>query len=234
MIPAHVPKLAESTNGEIEKMKRILLIDDHAIVRRGLRNEIEENLGKMHFGEAESVSEARTALESDIPWDLALLDIGLQKENGLELLGEFVRIEPPRFLVFTHFPAQELGLKAMQLGAYGYVAKTDPPDQIILAIKQVLAGKKYITDSMATQLVLEIGRPQPQDLPHERLSRRELQLMKLIAQGKSQKEAADVMGLNIKTIGTYHTRILLKTRLASDVDVAHYALRHSLIVPAAA
>ena len=87
---------------------------------------------------------------------------------------------------------------------------------------------------MATQLVVEIGRPQPQDLPHERLSRRELQLMKLIAQGKSQKEAADVMGLNIKTIGTYHTRILLKTRLASDVDVAHYALRHNLMVPAAA
>ena len=127
----------------------------------------------MHFGEAESVSEARTALESDIPWDLSLLDIGLQKENGLTA----ERICPDRIskVLGRHpFPCPRVGVKAMQLRRYGYVSKTDPPDQIILAIKQVLAGKKHITDSMATQLVAEIGRPQPQDLPHERLSRREL------------------------------------------------------------
>ena len=216
-------------------MTRILLIDDHAIVRRGLRNEIEEHLGQMHFGEAESVSEARTALESDIPWDLAVLDIGFRKENGLDVLEEFaLSIKRTRFLVVTHFPGQEMGVRAMQLGAFGYVCKTDPPDQIIHAIKQVLAGKMYVPDSITMQLVTEMGRPRSQNLPHERLSRRELQLMKLLAHGESQKEAADVMGLNIKTVGTYHTRILQKTGLDSDVDIAHYAMRHNLIVLAPA
>jgi len=229
-----LPKLSRLIEGK-EKMTKILLIDDHAIVRRGLRNEIEEHLGQMHFGEAESVSEARTALESDIPWDLALLDIGLGKESGLDVLEEFaLSIKRTRFLVVTHFPGQEMGVKAMQLGAFGYVCKTDPPDQIIQAIKQVLAGKKYVPDSIIMQLVTESGRLQSQDLPHERLSRRELQLMKLLAHGESQKEAAAVMGLNIKTVGTYHTGILRKTGLASDVDIAHYALRHNLILAPAA
>jgi len=210
-------------------MKRILIVDDHAIVRRGIQNEIEEHLGNMHFGEASNVKEARTVLKADTRWDLVLLDIGLEKQSGLDLLEELDFLTSSiSFLIVSHFPAQELGVRAMQLGARGYFCKTDPPEKLILAIKQVLDGKKYITENLAMALAAEVCRKT--GLPHELLSRRELELLKLLAHGKSQKEAAEHMGLNIKTVSTYHVRLMQKMKLNTDVDLTRYALRHNLVL----
>jgi len=209
----------------------VLIVDDHAMIRRGFRNTIEEQLGEMHFKEVGSLKEARAALKSG-DWDLVILDLNLQGGSGLELLEEFGHLDSPRFLVVTQYPDEEYGVKAIQLGARGYICKTASPDEMIGAVKKVLNGGKHITDNVVVLLVNEINRKDPagSQIPrHERLTARELELLKMLAVGKSQKEIASETNLSVKTVSTYHRNLLRKMRVQSDAVLAGYAIHYKLV-----
>jgi len=175
----------------LRKMKRILIVDDHAIVRRGIQNEIEEHLGNMHFGEASNVKEARTVLKADTRWDLVLLDIGLEKQSGLDLLEEL------DFLTSTHkffdcepLPCSRVGGQGDAVGCAGVFLQNRSSRKTYSGDQAGAGRQKYITENLAMALAAEVCRKT--GLPHELLSRRELELLKLLAHGKSQKEAASI------------------------------------------
>ncbi len=212
-------------------LRSMLIVDDHAMIRRGFRNAIEEQLGKMHFKEVGSLEEARAALKSG-DWNLVILDLNLQGGSGLELLEEFGGLDFTRFLVVTQYSDDEYAAKAIQLGACGYICKTASPDEMIGAVQKVLNGGKYITDDVVFLLVNEIKRKDPTDstVPrHERLTTRELELLKMLAVGKSQKEIAHEINLSVKTVSTYHRNLLRKMRVQSDAVLAGYAIHYKLV-----
>lgn len=209
-------------------MTRVLIADDHEIVRRGLREILASHLGRLAFGEAGNAAEAiRLLIQKD--WDLALLDINMPGRSGLEVLEEARRVRPRLpVLVLTSYPEKEFAVRAFKLGAAGYITKQEASDQLIAAVQRVLAGGKYVTPSLAERLATHLGDELPA-APHETLSQRELQVFRLVALGKSLKEIATELALSEKTIATYRARITEKTGLASSVEIARYALKQRLV-----
>lgn len=209
-------------------MTRVLIADDHELLRRGLRDLLEGRLGQVTIGEACDAAEA-TRLLIDKDWDLALLDINMPGRSGLEVLEDARRLRPRLpVLVLTSYPEEEFAVHAFRLGAAGYITKQEAADQLITAIQRVLAGGKYVTASLAERLAASLGDPGTQ-APHELLSQRELQVLRLIALGKSVKEVAAELALSEKTVATYRTRITDKTGLGSNVEIARYALKKGLV-----
>jgi DNA-binding NarL/FixJ family response regulator len=209
-------------------VRRILIADDHAILRKGLKETIEEELGETTFGEA---SNGREVLEHvrEQRWDLVLLDIGMEGRSGLEVLEE-VRSAKPQLpvLILSMYPEAQFAVRALRLGAAGYINKQSAPEELVLALKKVLLGGRYISASLAEHLANEVqgGTPKAR---HDALSNRELQVMRLIASGKSLKEIADELCISVKTVGTYHTRLLGKLAMKSDVELTRYALLNKLV-----
>jgi two-component system invasion response regulator UvrY len=209
-------------------VKRILIADDHAIVRKGLKETLEEELGELIFGEA---SNGREVLEQiwRQKWDLVLLDIGMEGRGGFEVLQE-IRKARSRLpvVIISMYPEAEFGARALKLGAAGYLNKQSAPDELVKAVVKVLSAGRYITpalaESLAAQLQGESDRPK-----HESLSNRELQVMRLVASGKTLKEIADELSISVKTVGTYHTRLLAKMDMRSDVELTRYALLNKLV-----
>lgn len=209
-------------------MTRILIADDHEILRRGLREILASHFGKWTVGEARDATEAiRLLIQED--WDLALLDINMPGRSGLEVLEEARRLRPKLpVLVLTSYPEKEFAVRAFRLGAAGYITKQEASDQLIVAVRRVLTGGKYVTASLAEHLATHLGED-GQIAPHESLSQRELQVFRLIALGKSIKEIAAELALSEKTIATYRARITTKTGLSSNVEIARYALKQRLV-----
>jgi DNA-binding NarL/FixJ family response regulator len=209
-------------------MIRVLIVDDHEIVRRGLKQVLLDEFLEIEFGEAEN---ARTALEllSIGSWQIILLDINIPGRDGLELLGEIKRRRPDLpVLVVSGYFEDEFAIQAFKLGASGYLNKRTASDEVIAAVRKVIAGRKYVSATLAEKLAEILGGDAPQE-PHESLSDRELQVLRLVASGRSIKEISAELALSEKTIGTYRMRIAKKLSLSSNVDLTRYALKHRLV-----
>lgn len=205
---------------------RALLVDDHEIVRRGLKHLLAEEFSIATFGEAASAAEARGLLV-DGGWDLVLIDINLPGGNGLELLKEIASMSPrPAALVLSSHPDQEFAVRSLKLGADGYLTKDSLADEMVAAVKKVLAGGKYVSSALAETLATAIGAGE--GYAHEMLSVRELEVLRMVAMGMTIKAIAAELSLSEKTIATYRTRLSRKLGLSTNVDLARYALKHGL------
>ncbi len=189
---------------------RILLVDDHEIVRRGLRQLLAETWPQAEFGEVGRLPAAREAL-SRHDWDLVLLDINLPDGSGLDLLSE-ARERCPRaaVLVLSSYPEQEFAVRAFKLGAAGYLTKASVAEEMLVAARRVLQGGRYVSAALAEHMAAVLG-PGHQQAAHETLSPRELAVLRSVAQGRSIKEIAAELSLSDKTVATYRSRISEKT-----------------------
>jgi two-component system, NarL family, invasion response regulator UvrY len=209
-------------------MKRILIADDHAIVRKGLKETLQEEVGPMEFGEAANGPQILQQIHEQT-WDLVLLDIGLEGRSGLEVLEEIRKLKPKvPVLMLSMYPEGEFAVRALKLGAAGYLSKQTASEELVGAVKKVLDGGRYVSPALAERLAAQMQRDDTKP-PHDRLSNRELQIMRLVASGKSLKEIAEALSISVKTVGTYHTRILGKMGFKSDVEITRYALLNKLV-----
>lgn len=209
-------------------MLKVLIADDHTVVRHGLKEILTRELGKIKIAEARDAREATALLTKD-KWDLVLLDINMPGRSGLEVLNDARQLCPTAaVLVLTAFPEKEFAVRAFKLGAAGYLNKQSAFDELLTAVKHVLGGKKYVTTSLAEILASNLGAEQKQ-VPHETLSNRELQVLRMIAAGRTLKEIANELSLSEKTVGTYRMRITEKMQLANNVELTRYALQHQLV-----
>jgi two-component system invasion response regulator UvrY len=207
---------------------RVLIADDHTIVREGLKQILAET---PDMSVVEEASNGQDALDKAIQVDpdVVLLDISMPGRSGLDILKQ-LKTERPKVavLVLSMHSEEQYALRALKAGASGYLTKESAPDKLIEAIRVVSHGRKYISFSVAEKLAynLELGEEKP---PHENLSDREYQVMCMIASGKTVKEIADELALSVKTISTYRTRILEKMGLRNNAALTHYAIQNRLV-----
>lgn len=207
---------------------RLLLIDDHKVVRRGLMSIIAEHFPEAAFGEANS-SQAALEMIYASRWDLVLLDINLPGRNGLDVLAEIKAVSAETaVIVISAYSEEDFAIRALKGQAAAYLTKGCVADELVPAMRKALAGGRYVTASLAEKLAASLGRDL-QGAPHESLSNRELQVLRLVAVGRTLKEAASEMKLSQKTVGTYRARIAEKMGLSTNVELARYALQHRLV-----
>ena len=209
-------------------MLRILITDDHAVVRRGLEQVLEEEFDKVVFGEAQNTREMIEHLQKKT-WDVVILDITLPGRSGLEVLEELKLTHPNLpVLVLSMHPEDQYGIRVLKSGASGYMTKESAPDEIVMAIKKILRGGKYVSPSLAERLAfnLEVNREKP---AHEALSDREYEVMLMIAAGKTLTEIAQKLDLSIKTVSTYRSRILKKMKMENNAELIRYAIKNQLV-----
>lgn len=207
---------------------KVLIVEDHALIRRGLSEVMREAFKSLEVGEASNFRAAFELVDST-DWDIVLLDINIPGRSGLELLEITKRRRPSTpVLVLSIYPEEEFAIRSFRMGASGYVSKSASTDELLAAIRKLLSGGKYVTPSLAEKLAVALGTTIETTL-HENLSPRELQVMLQVARGKSIKEIAGEMGLSHKTVATYRARITEKTGLSTDADLARYAMRSKLV-----
>lgn len=209
-------------------MIRIVIVDDHAILRRGLSQIIAENDDMQVVGEAETSSEALRLLREK-PCDVVLLDVSLPDRNGVETL-KLARRELPklRVLMLSMHPENQYAVRALKAGAAGYLNKQSAPSQLVTAIRQVHRGGKYVTPAVAEELANSIGDDADQPLHHS-LSIREYQTLCLIASGKTLTEIGQQMSISVKTVSVYRARIMEKMRLKNNAELTHYAIKNQIV-----
>lgn len=207
---------------------KVLIADDHIVVREGLKHIIEGHYSPVIFGEAHDGTHALELIWKE-EWDLALLDIQMPGRDGLDVLREAKR-ERPRMpvLILSGSSEEEYAVRSVRDGASGYIGKDAPVEEFLLAVSEALAGRCYLTPAVAQRLAREVAAPSDRPV-HEKLSDREYQVMKMLASGKSVKEVAANLSLSVKTVSTYRTRILEKLGLTSNVDIARFAMRAGLV-----
>lgn len=207
---------------------RILIADDHAVFRRGLRETLSEAFPKISFGEAKTARETLELVHRQ-DWDVIILDISMPGKSGLDILDDLRRSRPRvPVLLLTMHPEQQFARRALKAGAAGYLTKDSVPDELKEAIKKIVAGGRYVSATLAEKLAVDLR--QGTDMPvHELLSDREFQVLRMIASGKSVKEVADELSLSVKTVSTYRSRILEKTGMKTNADLIRYALQTQLV-----
>src|SRR5437870_6021040 len=200
-------------------MKRVLIVDDHAVVRNGLKKLLEDQPDEIAFGEAETASEA-IAFVREQDWDIVILDISLGGgRNGLDTLKELKQIRPRlRVLILTMHAEEQYARRSFRSGAAGYTTKDSPRAELIRAVSKVMEGGKYVSPALAEKLVAYLGNDTDRP-PHETLSDREFQVMRLIASGKTVSEIAELLSLSDKTISTYRARILEKMEMKTSAEL---------------
>lgn len=209
-------------------MIRILIADDHAILRRGLKEILERELEGAVCGEAADAQQTLAQVQSQ-NWDLMILDVTMPGRSGLDVLSDLKRLRPKLpVLVLSMHPEDQLGKRALKAGASGYMNKESAPEELIKAIRKVLAGGRYVSPALAEKLAVDLGWPEERYL-HERLSDRELEVLQMIASGKTISQIADELHLAVTTIGTYRTRILEKMEMTTTTDLIRYALGNKLV-----
>ncbi len=208
---------------------KILIVDDHPVVREGLKQILHSGVSEpVVIDEAGSAREAFTKIAQD-GYDVVLLDISLPDRNGLATLVDLKKMEPDlRVLVITVHPEEQYAVRTIRAGAHGYLTKDAASDELVAAVKAVMLGRRYITESLAEKLAsaLETKAEKPK---HELLSNREYQVMCMLASGKKLSEIAREMMLSVKTVSTYRSRILTKMGMKSNAELIHYALKHRLL-----
>jgi len=209
-------------------MLRALIADDHAIVRRGLKEILAEEFDVAGFGEASTASQVLELIHKQ-NWDILVLDITMPGRSGLEVLKE-VKHEHPQLpvLVLSMHPEDQFAIRTLKAGAAGYMTKENAPDELIKAIRKVLSGGKYVSPSLAEKLAAELA-TDGEKPPHEILSDREYQVMQMIASGKTVRVIAHELSLSVKTISTYRARILEKMKMKNNAELIHYVLSNHLV-----
>jgi len=209
-------------------MIRILIADDHAILRQGLKQIIMDAFSPVVFGVAANVDETLARLR-DESWDVLILDISMPGRSGFEVLDEVRRLAPKLpVLVLSSTPEDQLGLRAIRAGAAGYLNKQTAPELLVDAVKKLRAGGRFISPGLRARLASEPKRQLEKTGP-ESLSTRELQVFQLTASGRTVKEIATELGLSAKTISTFRRRIFEKFAVKNDVELLHYAREHGLL-----
>jgi two-component system, NarL family, invasion response regulator UvrY len=207
---------------------KILIADDHEIVRRGLKELLADEFEDVRVGEARSAQETLEAVDKHA-WDMVLLDIKMPGRSGLEVLDELRKRHPKMpVVVISAFPQEEYALRAFKLGASAYISKESASDELFAALRKALAGGRYVTPVLAEKLAASLAGEGPLE-PHETLSDRELEVLRLVAAGKTIKEVAAELSLSEKTVATYRLRLSKKMGLATNVELARYALQHKLV-----
>jgi DNA-binding NarL/FixJ family response regulator len=207
---------------------RILLVDDHAVVRRGVRDILTESLGKVTFGEAAKPSEAIEQLQTS-DWDVVVLDISLPGRGGLDALREIKRLRPAvPVLVLSMHAEDHYALRALRAGAAGYVNKDSAAEDLAGAVRKVLAGGTHVSPTLAETLAKSLRSDSSRPV-HERLSDRELEVLRALAAGKTVKEIGVDLALSEKTVSTYRTRLLEKMQMRTNAELIQYALREGLV-----
>ena len=209
-------------------MTRILIADDHELLRRGLKGILAEAYRDLTVGEASDSAQTLNAAEKQ-PWDVVLLDINMPGRSGLDVLQDLKHRRPQMpVVVLSAFPERDYAIRAFKLGASGYVSKQSASGELLTAISKALAGGRYVTPILAEALAATVAGETPA-APHEMLSNRELQVLRMVALGKTLKEIAAELVLSEKTIATYRSRVSQKLGLSTNVELARYAVRHQLV-----
>lgn len=207
-------------------MVRILLVDDHAVVRRGIRAILEDQLHGASVAEADSGEEALTLLAQ--PFDAVVLDLSMPGRSGIDLLTEIKHRWPKLpVLIMSLHPEEHFAVRALRAGASGYLTKAAAPEALIDAVQKVTRGGKYISQAVAERMAADLGGRAP--VPHERLSDREFEVMRGIAEGASVSEIAARMHLSVKTVSTYRTRLLDKMSMSTNAELTRYAIQNGLV-----
>lgn len=209
-------------------MIRVILVDDHALIRRGLRETLTEAGDIEVIGEAGDYAELRSLMR-ERRCDVMLLDLNLPGRSGIDVLKTLADEDSQvRVVVLSQYPEDQYGIRALRNGAMAYLNKSADPARILEAVRTVAGGRKYLTPEIA-HLLLDTVTGKGEGAPHEQLSDRELQTLLLIASGKRLSEIADALMLSPKTVSVYRARVLEKLGVASNAELASYALRHKLI-----
>jgi DNA-binding NarL/FixJ family response regulator len=209
-------------------MVRILLVDDHAVVRDGIKRIFDERPGEAIFGEAASAQEALKLIREEL-WDVVVLDISLGGRNGLEVLKETKKIHPKLpVLILSMHSEEQYARRAFKAGASGYITKSSSRTEIVNSINKVIMGRKYVSPVFAEKLVVDIERG-IDGPPHAILSDREFEVMRLIGSGKTVTEIAEMLSLSDRTISTYRARILEKMKMKTNAELIRYVIENKLV-----
>jgi DNA-binding NarL/FixJ family response regulator len=207
---------------------RILIADGHAVVRKGVRQILADEFLGLTVGEASNRSETVSAVRNE-PWDLVILDLSMPGRGGLETLKELRELRPAlRVLIFSVHGEEQYAVRALRAGAAGYLAKSGLSDELVKAVRKITEGGRYVSAALAERLAAEVAAPGG-TAPHDTLSDRELQVLCLIASGKSVKEIAAALSLSVSTVSTYRARILEKMKMGSSAALTRYAVEHKLL-----
>jgi two-component system invasion response regulator UvrY len=211
-----------------QRMAKVLIADDHAVVRAGLRQFLEEDSSITEIGDASTGREALDALRSG-RWDLLILDINMPDRSGLDILSHIRAAGySTRVLVMSGLPERQYALNVLRAGARGYLSKEGAPDELLKAVRAILDGRRYVSPALAELLVSELDQDADKPL-HARLSEREFQVLCKLAAGRAVSDIAGELCLSVKTVSTYRTRVLDKMHLETNADLTTYALRNGLI-----
>ncbi|MDE2117254.1 MAG: response regulator transcription factor [Betaproteobacteria bacterium] len=208
---------------------KVLVADDHALIRKGLKQILDDTSDIRVTGEAETGMQA-IAMARDNQYDLALLDITLPDKHGIDVLTQ-MKLQCPGLpiLILSMHPDEQYAMRSIRAGAAGYMNKQSAPSQLVTAIRQVASGRKYISSALAEQLANGLTKDSQQEVSHQILSNREYQTLCLMASGKSLSEMADIMSLSAKTVSVYRARMLEKMGFKNNAEAVRYALNHHLI-----
>ena len=207
---------------------RALCIDDHAIFREGVKQILQQYDRQVKIGEA-ATARAAMELARASRWDIVLLDLSLPDRSGLQLLGDLKREQPDLpVVILTMHGDDEYAVRAVRGGASAYVTKESAPEELINALRKVMAGGRYMTPALAEKVAFAYASPSAYEKPHQSLSERELEILRLIGAGRSLKEIAAMLDLSVKSVGTYRSRVLEKMSLATNADLIRYVIEHQL------
>jgi two-component system, NarL family, invasion response regulator UvrY len=209
-------------------MRSVLVVDDHPLVRDGLKNVLREQVATTDIGEAATAADAsRLARERD--WDLAIVDISLAGRSGLDVVVELKALRPRMpVLVLSMHSEEQYARRAFRAGAAGYITKSTSRVELAQAIRRVAAGGRYVSPELAEQLATALDRG-TEGAPHTALSNREFEVMRLLGSGRTVTEIATILGISDKTVSTYRARILEKMRLRTNADLIRYLIENNLL-----
>jgi two-component system invasion response regulator UvrY len=209
-------------------MRRVLIVDDHEVVRDGVKRLLEEQPGAISCGEAGTPDEA-LGMALTAEWDAVVLDLSFNGKSGLEVLKELRQVRPRLpILVLTMHSEEQYARRAFKAGAAGFITKDSPRAELSKAIHKVMEGGKYLSPALAERLINDLERGVDRS-PDETLSDREFQVMRLIASGKTLSEIASLLSLSDKTISTYRARLLDKMGMRTNAELTHYAIQNKLV-----
>jgi two-component system invasion response regulator UvrY len=207
---------------------RVLIADDHAILRRGLKEILARELEGAVCGEAKNAQEVLAKVQSD-QWDLVILDLSMPGRSGLDVLRDIKGMRPKLpILVLSMHPEDQYGKRILKAGASGYMNKESAPEELIKAIRKVLAGGRYVSPALAEKLVMDLNEDITRPV-HEALSDREFEVLRMIASGKTVTQIAENLHLSVATVSTYRARILEKMKMTTTAQIMHYALSNHLV-----
>lgn len=209
-------------------MIRVLVADDHPVVRGGVKQMLVDSLPGAFIGEAQSVQEVLVQIQTK-HWDTVILDITMPGESGLEALRKLKVLAPALpVIILSVYPEDQFAVRAIRAGAAAYLSKKSLAEELIGAVKTVLAGHKYISEAVADLLMAHVQQTQGEEPAHTRLSDREFHVFRLLVEGKTITEIADTLSLSLKTVSTYRSRILDKLNVRTNADLIRYAFHHHI------